>query len=245
VIADCVITAGGRVDGEFASFIGTPVKALAPYRASTLLHAAVRAARDAGVERIAVVGGAEVRAACAGLVDRVIEEAPEGAENLRRALRAWNGDAPLLYLTSDMPFISADALRSFVDRVPPQTLALPLTEWAEFERSFPGAPPFGITLHGEKVVNGGAFVIPDGARSRIENAATRLFDARKSLWRMARLAGPALLVKFLLKRLSVEQLQTHASRLLGFSAAAIRGAPAQLAYDVDSLEEYRYALTLA
>lgn len=236
-----VITAGGRVDGEFASVTGTPIKALAPLRGKTFLRITIDALRESGVERIAVVGGAEVRQACAGAVERIVDESARGAENLRRALYAWDTQTPLLYLTSDMPFITAAALQAFLDRVPADTLALPLTEWSDFARRFPGAPPFGITLAGEKVVNGGAFVIPPCAQQRIEEFAMRFFDARKSVWRMARLTGPSLLLQFIFRRLGVAQLESHARRLLGIPALAVRNAPAELAYDVDVLEEYRYA----
>ena len=240
-----VITAGGRVEGEFARVLGTPVKALAPFAGATFLEIAIRALRGAGVERIAVVGGTEVRRACEHLIEHVIDESADGAENLRRALHAWDADSPLLYVTSDMPFLTAGALSAFLQAVPENTLGLPLTEWSDFTQRFPGAPPFGLTLDGEKVVNGGAFVIPPHAHERIESFAARFFDARKSVWRMARLTGPVLLLQFALRRLSIAALERHAQRLLGIPALAVRGAPAELAYDVDVLEEYTYAAARA
>jgi CTP:molybdopterin cytidylyltransferase MocA len=242
VTYNAVVTAGGRVGGAFAQTIGTQVKALAPFAGSTLLHRTIAALREAGVERIAVVGGEEVRAACAAQVEQIVAESEDGAENLRRALYAWDGDSPLLYATSDMPFVTGAAIREFLNATPSDTLALPLTEWRDFERRFPHAPPFGITLAKEKVVNGGIFAIPGGSARRIESFARRFFDARKSPLRMARLTGPVLLLQFVFKRLSVTQLQYHAHRLLGVPARAVRYAPPELAYDVDVLEEYRYAL---
>lgn len=237
-----VITTGGRVDGPFAQAIGTRVKALAAFAGSTILQRTIAALREAGVERIAVIGGEEVRRACARDVERCIDESEDGAENLRRALRAWNGDEPLLYATSDMPFISANAVRAFLGRTNGDALAMPLTEWSDFQQRFPGAPPFGITLAGEKVVNGGVFFIPRGGASVVEAFATRFFDARKHPLRMALLAGPVLLARFMLKRLSVQYVETQASRRLGIRACAVRGAPPELAYDVDLFEEYRYAV---
>lgn len=237
-----VITAGGRVDGEFANALGTPVKALAPFRGTTFLQLTIDALRQIGIEHIAVVGGAEVRRACAGRVEHFIDESAGGAENLRRALHAWDARASLLYLTSDMPFISGVALRSFIDSAPGDTLSLPLADWNDFICRFPGAPPYGISLAGEKVVNGGAFLIPAGSQERIERFAMQFFEARKSVWRMARLAGPQLLLQFAFRRLGVAQLEAQAQRLLGVPARAVRGAPPELAYDVDVLEEYRYAI---
>ncbi|HEV3153662.1 MAG TPA: NTP transferase domain-containing protein [Candidatus Baltobacteraceae bacterium] len=241
---NAVITAGGRVDGEFARTIGVSVKALAPFVHSTFLEIAIRAAREAGADRIAVVGGDEV-ARAAGPDVRVIREAPSGAENLRLALGAWDHRAPLLYMTSDMPFVTGDAVKTFIAAAPADALALPLTEWPDFSRRFPAAPPFGITLAGEKVVNGGAFLIPPGAAPSIERFATQFFDARKSPLRMAALTGIPLLLQFLLRRLSVARLEEHAQRLLHVPAKAVRQAPPELAYDVDLLEEYRYAVAHA
>lgn len=237
---NAVITAGGRVDGDFARAIGVSVKALAPFVHSTLLERTIRAAREAGIENVAVVGGPEVRAAVSDV--RTIDEAQSGAENLRLALRAWEPGTRLLYLTSDMPYISAGVLRAFIDASPADALALPLTEWNDFERRFPGAPPYGISLAGERVVNGGAFLIPPGGAPRVEALAMQFFDARKSPLRMARLTGAAFLLQFLMRRLSVTRLQEHAQRLLRIPACAIRNAPPELAYDVDELAEYEYAV---
>lgn len=228
------------MSGEFARAAGTNVKALARVKDKTMLDAAIAAAREAGATRLAVVGGEEVRSACRGRVDRFIQES-DGATNVRRALTAWDSAAPLLYLTSDLPFITASALRAFLDAVPADTLALPLSECAQFEARFPDAPPFGIRLAGDRVVNGGAFWIPARAAETIVALAIRFFQARKSVAKMALLLGPIFCVRFARGRLSVRQLESHATRLLGIPARAIRNAPVELAYDVDTYEEFRYA----
>jgi GTP:adenosylcobinamide-phosphate guanylyltransferase len=238
---NAVITAGARVDGEFARRIGTRVKALAAIGSRSMLSATIQAARGAGVTRLAVVGGAEVRAACVDDADAFIEESEDGAENISRALRAWSADMPLLYLTSDMPFVSANALREFIAGVPSGSLAIPLTDCAAFERRFPGAPAFGIEVGGERVVNGGAFWIPPNAAGKIDALAIKFFRARKSVARMAWLLGPRLCLRFALRRLTIAALESEAKRQLQFPARAIRGAPPELAYDVDTLEEYVYA----
>ncbi|HEX5273950.1 MAG TPA: NTP transferase domain-containing protein [Candidatus Rubrimentiphilum sp.] len=242
---NAVITAGARVDAEFARRIGTPVKALARVGGRTLLAAAIDAARQSGVTRLAVVGGSDVREACAQSVDAIIEESESGAANLQRALRAWNDEEPLLYMTSDMPFIDGAGLHEFIESAPPAALALPVTACSDFERRFPGAPPFGIDIGGERIVNGGVFWIPARAAPAVEAFAMRFFDARKSLTRMALLLGPVLCLRFGLRRLTIAALEKHARRRLGIPAVAIRGASPDLAYDIDTLDEYVYAEKIA
>lgn len=237
---NAVITAGGRIDGDYARVAGTTVKALAAVRGETMLARAISAARDAGARAIAVVGGEDVRAACEDSVERVVAESDTGAENVGLALRAWTDDEPLLYLTSDMPYVGGDALANFVSRCEGR-LGLPLCSHEEFERRFPRAPWFGIWLGRERVVNGGAFFVPPKTAGRVADLAARLFDTRKHPMRMARIAGPALLVRFLFGALSIDALESRAQRVLGLPAQAVRGCAPELAFDADDLDQYRYA----
>ena len=238
---NAVITAGGRVEGAYARAIGTQVKALATVRGSTLLARAIEAAREAGAARIAIVGGDEVRTAVSDRVDKIVPEDVSGSQNVLAALNAWSFDEPLLYLTSDMPYVNGAVLHEFIARVPPDTLALPLTEEPDYERRFPGAPAHGLVLAGERITNGGAFLIPAGAASIVESVATRFFDARKSLFQMARLLGLVMLAQFALRRLTIARLEDHALRILGIQARAVRNSAPELAFDCDTLADLEYA----
>ena len=235
-----VITAGGFVDDAFAAAAGARIKALAPIRNRTMLDRAIGAIAGCGIADIALIGAPEVQATCDGRV-RGIDARESGSENVLLALNAWPDDEPLLYLTSDMPYITVEALRAFIERTPPNALSMPLTEYDAFVQRFPDAPPFGITLAGERVVNGGAFIIPAGARDRITKLATTMFEARKAPWKMATLVGPLFLLRFALKRLSIADLERQAQRILGIPAVGVRNAAPELAYDADVVEEYRYA----
>jgi len=238
-----VVTAGGRIDGAFAEAAGTHIKALAQVRGTSMLGRMIQALHDAGVNEIAVVGGADVRAACASWVERVVDESPSGSENLLRALRAWPPNERLIYATSDLPYVTPSAIRDFVERVGEGTLAVSLSEYSAFTSRFPNAPPVGIRLGGERVVNGGLFSIPQGANEKLAALATRFFEARKQPWRMASLVGPGVLLRFLSGRLRVSDLEAMALHVLQVPAQALRGCAPELAYDVDTAEDYRYACT--
>jgi CTP:molybdopterin cytidylyltransferase MocA len=238
-----VVTAGGRVDAPYANAAGTAIKALAPVRGATMLDRIIDALRTAGATRIAVVGGSEVRAACADRVELVVDETPSGAQNVLRALAAWPDDdgESLLYATSDMPYVSAAAVRDFLARAAPGAIAVALAEYADFARRFPGAPPYGITLAGERVVNGGLFSLPAGSCAAVAKMATRLFEARKRPWLMATLVSPLALLRLVAGRLGVSEIETIARGVANLPAAAVRGCAPELGYDADTLSEYRYA----
>ncbi|MBV8688656.1 MAG: NTP transferase domain-containing protein, partial [Candidatus Eremiobacteraeota bacterium] len=225
-----MITAGGRVGPPLCSKIGTTVKALAVIRGTTMLERAIIAAREAGADRVAVVCGDEARAKCAPLIDHVIREKQSGAENVRSALSAFAGD--VLYLSSDLPFISAQVLRDFLDRVPRGAIAMPLADAAAYESRFPGAPSHATVVGHERVANGSVFMLPAGAAHKIISVAERFFDARKSLPRMAVLLGPQMLIKYGLKRLRITDIEQRATRVLGLRALAIRDCAPELCYDI-------------
>jgi GTP:adenosylcobinamide-phosphate guanylyltransferase len=238
-----VITAGGPIDGEYAARAGTTLKALAPVRGRTMIARTIDALRACGVNRIAVVGNSAVAEACAAAAAvTMVPDGGSGAANVRGALDAWADDDGLLYLTCDMPYIDAASLRWFLDRIEPATLSMPLCDHAAFVRRFPGAPPFGITLAGERVVNAGVFYLPADSRARVRTLATTMFEARKAPWKMATIAGPLVLLRFLLRRASVNALEERARRLLTVPVTALRNAPPELAFDADTASDYAYAL---
>jgi len=239
-----VITAGGLVEGEFAEAIGTRVKALAPFSTGTLLDVVLDACAGAGIDGVAVIGGAEVRAHLAGHGVRAIDAALDGGTNVLRALDAWPGER-FVYLTSDMPFASAAGLRDLIARSEDFALTMALAAVDAYDARFPGAGEHSVALGGERVANGNAFVIAPPAVEPARAFATKLFHARKSLPRLALLLGPSLCLRFALKRLSIADLEAYGRRKLGVAVGALRDCDPGLAYDVDSLADYRYACTLS
>jgi GTP:adenosylcobinamide-phosphate guanylyltransferase len=244
---NAVITAGGRVDAEYARVAGTNVKALAVVRGATMLARTIDALRGAGVARIAVVGGDDVRRACESSVDEIIAEKPRGSENIIAALKAWpQYREPLIYATSDMPYVGTEAVADFIARVPEGHFALSLCEFNAFVERFPEAPSgFGIKLAGERVVNGGLFTIPAGSGERLALLAAQFFDARKEPWRMVRLINFGAALRFAFGRLTIAHLEAEAQRIGGLPATAVRGCAPELGFDADTAAEYEYAIAHA
>jgi GTP:adenosylcobinamide-phosphate guanylyltransferase len=237
-----VITAGGLAGGTFSAAAGTPVKALAPVRGIPMLESVIVALREAGADRIALIAGPEVRERYAARVEQTIDASPSGGANIMRALNAWTEDGgPLLYATCDLPYITGAAIADFVARTPDGALAMSLVKSERYASRFPECPSFGITLAGERIVNGGVFLLPPGGAARIERIATPLFDARKRPWRMASLIGIGTLWRWVTGTLSVGNLEAKASSVLGMPSAAVRDCAPELAFDVDTVADYRYA----
>jgi hypothetical protein len=128
------------------------------------------------VEAIAVVGGPEVRAYCAGRVDRIVDAAEDGVENIRRALGAFAFER-LVYLTSDIPFVDGPGLADFVARSDGSAVTMALGDADAYDAAFPAAPPHAVSLGQERVANGSVFTIAQGC-PRTTRARRRPFLSR-------------------------------------------------------------------
>ncbi len=170
----------------------------------------------------------------------MIDAAADGATNVLRALAAWT-DGDLVYATSDLPFVDAAALGAFVVASPPHALTMPLAAGTAYDAAFPGAPPHITSLGSERVANGSVFYLSEAARIPLRRVAARFFDARKSRIGMARLLGPGLLLRFLIGQLRIAHVEARARATLGVNATAIRNSSPALCFDIDTLDDYRYA----
>lgn len=238
------ITAGGPAGDPFARSLGVPVKALAVVGDRTLLARSIAAARACGAEKIAVIGGSAVRDACESTADIFVAEGADGSDNIRRAIAAGE-DRPLLLMTSDMPFIDAGGLADFLFRARDFDIALPLAEAPDYLRAYPGAPDHITRIGRDRVANGSVAYFGPGVAPRALAIAQRLFEARKSLARMAALLGPALLLRFALGRLQIEHVERRGTELIGLEVRAIRNAAPSLCFDIDTSADIAYARAYA
>jgi len=239
------ITAGGRADARLASATGTATKALISVAGTTLLDAAINAARAAGARRTIVIGDEQVRRHCERRVDRVVPAAVDGGENLRRALREANEDEALLLLSSDLPFVRGPHVAAFLQSARGADVALPLASAAQYECTFPKAPPHATRLGNESVVNASVVFFGPSSAMKARALAERLFAARKSRLAMAGLLGPKLLLRFVCGTLQIADIEARAYEHMRLHARAVRDAAPELCFDVDDIDDYRYAVAYA
>ena len=249
---DVVLPAGGRIRSDFAADVGTEVKALIRLGGRTVLERTIEALRGTGrVGRVVVVGPDAVReAAAAGRADVVLPEGRSGPENLFRGL-GWLREADgagdparrrVLLVPTDLPFLTPEAIAGFLDGCPEDAdIVLPVIERAAFEARFPGSANTYVALRDGAWTLGCAFLVDPEALERNRLSLDRAFEARKSQWAMARLLGPRFVVRFLLKRLVVTDIERRCEEILHCRAAALRGCSADLAFDIDAHTDYRYA----
>ena len=243
-----VVTAGGRIDGDFAAAAGTNVKALAPIAASRCCSEL--SMRFAAPARRASpsIGGADVRDGLrrAGRA-RSSTKVPRERRICCARLRAWPDEGgALLYATSDLPYVTAADVGDFAARVEPGALAVALAEFGTFNARFPGAPAPGITLAGERVVNGGLFSIPAGSAASGSPRSQRASSSAQSALADGEPRESAGFDPLLSRHAEHRASRSDgAQRVTQVPAHAVRNCAPELAFDVDTIAEYRVCLRAA
>jgi hypothetical protein len=239
-VIDALVTAGARLPPELARLFNTDIKALVPIGEVTLIDRTIAALRGvASVSRITVVGPAEVRRRID--VDRFVDETESGETNLLVGLEAVQGERTLL-CASDMPFVTAGALEDLLARAPAPAVAIyPIYTRAEFDAAYPGGRSAFARLADGEFTGGSAFVVRAATLRERAALLSKVFGARKNLFALAAILGPALTFAFLRGAAHVAQIEARASVLLGGDVVALRGADPSLALDCDGESDFTYA----
>jgi len=248
---DAILPAGGRISGRFAREAGAEIKALIAFGGQTVLEGTVAGLRGSGqVGRIVVIGPEEVGAhPGAGGADAVLPEGGRsGPANIFRGLE-WlyeaNGGrhaARVLIAATDLPFLTAEAIKGFLDACPCESdICLPVVRREEFEGRFPNHTIPYVRLRDGQWMIGCAFLVNPVAIIRSRALIEGVFAARKNHLAMARLLGLSFIVRFLVRRLTVSQVERRGLEIIGCSGGAIRGCLPELVFDIDRPKDYRYA----
>lgn len=248
---DAILPAGGRISGAFAAEAGAVIKALIRFDDRTILEHTIEAVRAVdAVQRVVVIGSPELmqHPAAAG-ADVVLAEGDTGVDNIYRGLD-WLQEShqsaaanQVLILTTDLPFVRAAAIDGFLQAcVAERVIHLPIFTRDEIEARFPGLGGSYIRLCDGRWTVGGAFLLDAVALRRNRAHIEKVYATRKSGVAMALQMGPALIVRYLCGLAGVPHVQARCERILGCAGATVRGCAPELAFDIDLIEEYHYAV---
>ncbi|MEZ0327541.1 MAG: nucleotidyltransferase family protein [Fimbriimonas sp.] len=246
---DAILPAGGTIDEAFAAQVGTSNKALIQFEGQTILERVIDALKASGrVRRIAVIGPEEVhQSAGAGKADLLLREGSTGPDNIMRGLDALAAqpDPPqkVLVVTTDLPFLTPEIVNRFIDACPTDVhITVPLISKAEFQSRFPECMCTFIRLKDDTWTTGCMYILDVQALRSSKPYIDKIFEVRKSKVGMAKLLGVGFLCKFLTKTLTVPDVERKIQSMLHCSGKAIEHSPPELAYDIDDLSDYEYAM---
>jgi GTP:adenosylcobinamide-phosphate guanylyltransferase len=248
-----IVLAGGKNSPELRDAAKQEFRALIDFQGRPLVEKALAAVRAAAtVARVVLIGPPELEKAVEkDLYDILVPEGKSMVDNVFLGLealgtgnreqgtgkgeRATNKRRKALIISGDLPLVKAEAVEDFVEQAlrSGADIAFAIVRRENYEARFPGGQRTYARLRDGAFTGANAMLVGRdflvGHRQLIESA----YAARKSPLRLVAILGPGFLLRFLLRRLAVEDVVRRAERILGGKGAAIESRHAELALDID------------
>ena len=231
---DAVVLAGG--DGEIIDPT-VRIKGLVPIANRPMIAWVVEALRAAETiaETIVVVPTDRDLGSWVEDVDRIVVSDGSFMENALAGFSALKKGRAVLAATGDLPALTPEAVDDFVRQSLDSgaEFTYPLVSATDMEEQFPGSQRTYVKVAGGKVTGGNMMLLSPELVRRHSELGQRLFDARKSPVRMARVLGLPFIVKYLSGGLRVDDVERKLEQMLVAPCAAIRTRFAAIGADVD------------
>ena len=240
-----VVLAGGPVDAVAAMQPGAANKAFVKVGGMTLVERTLLALRQsAAIDRIIVVAPAVTHNdAALTLANEFRTDGKRIRDSLRSGLAGLPPDDPVLVSTSDLPVMTAPAVDDFIARA--RTLDPDIgygcIEARTHRARYPDVPHTWARLRDGTYCGSGLITVKPRVLPSLDRFIESLGAARKNPLRLASLFGWDVLLRFALRRLSIEDAEERAQQLLGAPARAIVSPYPEIAVNVDRVSDIALA----
>ncbi len=239
---DCIVAAGGIPTPEdplYELTQGKP-KALVEMGGRTMLERVIDALQGSQtVDHIVVVGlGSDMGMTFQRPVDHLPDQGSlvgntlAGVEHLRKR----NPDIEkVLFCSADIPTITSDIVDDLAERCEPHDKGMyyNFVTRETMEARFPHSNRTYVKLKGMQIAGGDMAIARVELADRNPDLFIALTDARKHAWKLANLVGFRFLLKFLLRRVSIEDIEDTVESVFNMPVEIVLNEHAELAMDAD------------
>lgn len=241
----CLVLAGGRSspgDPLYAYTHGAP-KALLTIGNRTLLEWVVAALQESRyVEEVVVIGIDPTGDAAALSFRRPVHFLPDAGGMVANMCagtdfiaQQWPETGIILGASADIPTITGAIVDDFIAACEPWDKAVyyNFVTRATMEARFPDSKRTYTQLADMEVAGGDMVMAQRNVLQQNEPLVLAATNARKHPWQVARIVGLRFLLRFLLRRVTIAEIEATASRVLGRPVAVLLSPHGELAMDAD------------
>ncbi len=233
-MVDAVVLAGG--DGAVIDPT-CRFKGLLPIAGKPMVEWVASALKSAETihEVAVVVPSAENLGRWVDDVGKIVVSDGSFVDNLIAGVGAFRGERPVLLATGDIPAITPEAIDDFV-RASLATGAdatYPLVRKEDMLAQFPGSERTFIRLTDGSVTGGNMMLVEPAVIVANREIGGRIFATRKNPIAMAQVIGMRFVVKLILGKLDVSEVERKLGEIIGGTGAAVYTSYASIGADVD------------
>jgi GTP:adenosylcobinamide-phosphate guanylyltransferase len=242
---ECVVVAGGHPapdDPLYAYSHGKP-KAMIDMEGQTMLEYVVHALLVATQVQEVIVVGIEPDLTTELTFPQPVSFLPDQGtlfQNARSGMDWYLAHRPedrlIMFATADIPLIQGAHVDDFIIRCRPldQFAYYPLVRQDQMEQQFPNSGRTFVQLKGSTFTNGNITLIDTRLLKTGSVWGEEITNARKHPWKLVRLLGFTFLLKYLLRQLTVADVEQKVSQITGTPVKSLFVNYAELAMDADN-----------
>ncbi len=251
---DAIVLAGGinRPDDPLYAVTGVVKKALIPLAGKPMVNWVIEALAGSGLIENIVVVGLEPNEltfreipiyfveATGGMIDNIlagVDKITQLDPSVRKVLLS----------SSDIPLITPEIIRGFIEECGSQEADIyyAIVEEKTMEARFPSSKRTFVPFKGGRYSGGDVFLANSDAPTKVDLDFFRaLTGSRKNYWEQVRLLGFSFIIRFLLRRMTVEEAAVRGSKIINLEARGVDTRFAELGMDLDKPHQYEMIKTI-
>ncbi len=240
---DAVILAGAPNNGELKEVSPEEWEALIPIHGKPMLNYVVETLLHCkGIENAVVVGPSVLREYLPAKV-RLIEAGPNLTENVLLGVNALEKRNKVCLVTADIPMISPEVINDFLHRCAELEgdIYYPIVSKEASEKAYPEVVRTYFTLKEGAFTGGNILLAAPEAILGSKWILDELIFQRKKPWKIVRHLGFYFILKFLLKQLTLQEIERRANEIFGYNGVMIISPYPELSTDVDKPSDLKLA----
>lgn len=240
---DAIVLAGAKNDGKLQEISSCEFEALIPINEQPMINYVISALRDtAAIRKIVVVGSVAMKK---HLPDNVIllECGETLPENIKIGIDYLDSKRHVLIITSDIPMVQGKAIEDFLDRCrdKEEDLFYPIVSKVANQKMFPGVNRTYVQLKDGTFTGGNLVLMAPNVIEDCREMIQRVVELRKKPVQISRMLGISFIVKLLLHKLSVHEIEHRVEQMFGLRALAVISPYPEIGTDIDKASDWELA----
>ncbi len=238
MVIDALVIAGGHAGDKLKNCSEVAKEALIPIGDKVMVEYVVSALeRTSQINRIIVVGPVKELTKIFEKQPRILL-APEGEsaiDSVINGLEVLKPRGRILILTADIPLINPTAIEGFIEGCKEAGIDLfyPIVPREANEEKYPQVKRTYVTLKEGVFTGGNLFLVNPSIVKSCAEKGKQLVKLRKSPLALSSLIGWTFILKLVMKRLTLAEVEEKFSKLLGIKGKAVISPYPEIGIDVD------------
>lgn len=221
--------------GQSKALVSFRGKPLIKYTINALIHSKM-------IDYILAVGNKDALVPVIGnSIDKIIEQESDILDNLIKGISYLDGEENVIVATCDIPLITPDAVKYFINNALSlkADLCYPIIEKSVCMAKYPDARRTYVILKEGDFTGGNLIMINPRKIKAVENQIRFLVNNRKNPLKMTRALGMFITMRLLLKRLTIEKIETHIQEKFNIKGKALIIPYPEVSSDIDNIEDIK------